>query len=122
MAGAAMGVFVRATPSHLDLPAGVEQQVLGLDVTMHDLAAVHVVEAEDDGGDVVPRLLLRETPAWAVRQLVVQITAQAHVHDDVQVAVVLEGVMHVHHLRAMQPRQQVPLLHHHGHVVAFQDD
>mmetsp|Transcript_11333 Transcript_11333/g.43759 ORF Transcript_11333/g.43759 Transcript_11333/m.43759 type:complete len:286 (-) Transcript_11333:30-887(-) len=103
------------------LPGVIQQQVLGLDVTMQHALAMHVVEGEHDANGVKLGLLLCEPPRRRLHDLVVEVPAQAGVHDNVQMAVVLEGVVHVHEPRVPEAGQQVSLPEDHLRVIPVQN-
>jgi hypothetical protein len=108
--------------AHLDVTLVVKQQVLGLDVPVKDTRCMHVLQAEDDLGDVHTPLILRKASLRLLRELKMKVAAKTQVHDDVQVPIVLKGVVHVDELRAVQPSEEVALLHDHSDVISLEND
>lgn len=74
-----------------DVAVCVDEDVFGLDVPVHDVLLVHVLEAQQDLTHVELRQLLREAPL--LQQVEEQFAASANVHDEVELAGALERPM-----------------------------
>ena len=66
---------------HSSLPAG------GVRAPVEDAGSVHVLEAEDDLRNVDARLLFREALVRLLRELEMEVTSQAQIHDNVEVSI-----------------------------------
>lgn len=65
----------------------------------------------------IAHLLFGESPRRRLHDLVVEVPAKAGIHDNVQVAIVLEGVVHVHQPGVPEACKQVSLPEDHVRVV-----
>ncbi|GIX65410.1 ABC transporter ATP-binding protein, putative [Babesia caballi] len=86
---------------------GLEQQVLRLEVAVHDVLPVHVVDAAQHLLDDFGRVLLRE--ALAAHYLVEQLASRVELRDEVVVLFVLEELEDLHDVRVVQRLEHVHL-------------
>lgn len=94
----AMLVEVRQTEVYeLDRVIVVQQQVLWLEVTMHNTKLVNVLNSADDLLVHLGSLVLFESPV--LDDVLEEFTAGAILHDEVQVVVVLNHFVQLHNLR-----------------------
>ena len=93
-----------------DIPVGGQQHILWLHIPVHSARSVDRRQRQHQLGSPQAGLLTRRLAAWPAGQLLLQVAAGAHVHDQVQVAGVLEREVEAHNAgSAPQPLQQLAL-------------
>lgn len=91
----------------------IKHQVFWLEITMDNLAGMHVFEAEHDASQKEASFFFFEFSAIA--QMVAQISSIAVIHHKEQVFPILERVDHVDQKGILQFLQQRLLIHHRMH-------
>ena len=97
----------------------VEDEVLWLDVAMNYQLVVHGLERVHQAGDEEAGHLHRELTLSS--DVVSQVTAEEQVHDEVEIHVVLEGVVDVDDELAADHREELQLVHHARHTLLSDD-
>lgn len=90
-----------------DVALQVQQDVLGLQVTVDDVVLVQLLEREDDLGGKQTRLLLRE--AAVLLEPEEELATAAVVHDEVELVGRLEGVRQAREVRVLDALQDAAL-------------
>ena len=103
------GLEAEAEVDEFELPVAVEQDVLGLDVAVHDVALVQVPQRLCDGAEELLGLLLLEAVLRAGEQVVVERVGAAVLLDQVDLAAALNDVDELGDDRVAQLRQDVHL-------------
>ena len=103
------GLEAEAEVDELELPVAVEQDVLGLDVAVHDVALVQVPQRLCDGAEELLGLLLLEAVLRAGEQVVVERVGAAVLLDQVDLGTALNDVDELGDDRVAQLRQDVHL-------------
>ena len=100
----------------------VEDEVLGLDVAVEDAVVVEVLEGGDDAGDEEAWVSEREWgwevrtglffgEAFALGEVVAEVSAGEEVHDKVEVLLVLEGEAHVDEVGVFELGEELAFVH-----------
>jgi hypothetical protein len=85
--------FSDSEVSYADVTPIVHDQVLWLDVSVHNSVDVQVLEASDDAG--YEEFCIFFVEALATAYMESKISSRHQVHSEVQVVSVLEGVLHI---------------------------
>ena len=103
---------VLARDSHVGdatVSVGVEDKILGFDVSVDDFISVHVLEADEDVGHKELGLFLSE--GSFVSQVIAQVTAVQVVYYEVEMLSVLKSCCHVDQKGVVQVAKELFLVH-----------
>mmetsp|Transcript_22723 Transcript_22723/g.77302 ORF Transcript_22723/g.77302 Transcript_22723/m.77302 type:complete len:322 (+) Transcript_22723:16-981(+) len=88
---AALHLLREAVVHHLDVALGVQQEVLGLEVAVHNVLLVHVLQHEQHARGVEPRVGLLEPPLGLHVEVLEELAAVGELQEHVDAQAVLEG-------------------------------
>jgi len=93
----------------LDVAIGVQQHILWFEITVHHADRVKVLDGQNDTSRIEPHHVFTEFPKAV--EMEAKLTARQEVHHNVEVAFILEGVLHRHNERVIHTGQDVAFVH-----------
>ena len=107
--------FRQAEVCNAQVAFRVDQNVLGLQVTVYNALIMHVLESEDDLRSVKLRPLLVERALTHSVQMEKEFSAVYKLHDHIQESLILERELHLHYEGMIESCQNVSLSYNKGH-------